>query len=328
MHYFSFREGNFPEMANSVKAGKIEVKAYAKINLVLDVIGRRADGYHEIEMILQSVDLYDQLQFEPASSLSLAMTGQRLPLDDRNIIMKAARKLQTESGFKAGARIFLRKRIPVGAGLGGGSADAAATLIGLNQLWGLHLPLATLEKIALSLGADVPFCLRGGTVLAKGIGEQLVDLPPLPSLPVFLAKPSFNVSTAHIYKNLDLSVVARHPEVEQVAALIQQGTYHRIPEHWGNVLEEVTMKLYPELKTVLDWIGKFGLPVRMSGSGPTLFIFGMDSKQAVPALATVEAGLRRRGWWTYHGFFHGRGIEVIEEEKRGNVYGKRTLDPD
>lgn len=315
-------------MANSFRVRKIGIKAYAKINLVLDVSGRRADGYHEVEMILQSIDLYDQLLFVPASTLSLALSGRRLPLDDRNIIIRTARKLQAEAGLNVGAQIFLRKRIPVGAGLGGGSADAAATLVGLNRLWGLDLPFATLEKIASTLGADVPFCLRGGTVLAKGIGEQLTDLPSLPPLPVFLAKPPFNVSTAQIYKNLNLSTVVSHPEVPRVVTLIQQGAYHRIPEHWGNLLEEVTLKLYPELKTVLDWIGGLGLPVRMSGSGPTLFIFGADGDRVAAALATVEASLRRRGWWTYRGFLHRQGLEIIEEKKRGNVYGERTLGSD
>lgn len=312
-------------MANETRMEKLKIKAYAKINLALDVIDRRADGYHEIEMILQSIDLYDQIQFTPASSLSLEITGYRLPLDDRNIILRTARKLQAETGFNGGARIWLRKRIPVGAGLGGGSADAAATLAGLNQLWGLALSPATLEKIAVTLGADVPFCLRGGTVLARGIGEKLMDLPALPSVPVFLAKPPFNVSTAQIYKNLTLSAVTRHPEVTRVAALIQQGAYQKIPEHWGNLLEEVTLKLYPELKKEMDWISGHGLPVRMSGSGPTLFIFGVNDDRAAAALATVEARLRRRGWWTYHGLLQARGLEVVEEEKRGNANGKRTL---
>lgn len=328
---FAFRKGFSLEMANEIRMRNIKIKAYAKINLVLDVIGRRPDGYHEIEMILQSIDLHDQLQFFPASTLSLEITGRRLsrlPLDDRNIILKTAQELRVRTGLNIGARILLRKKIPTGAGLGGGSADAAATLVGLNQLWGLNLPSATLEKIAVTLGADVPFCLRGGTVLARGIGEQLIDLPPLPSLPVFLAKPPVNVSTAKIYKNLSLSSVASHPEVPRVAALIQQGAYHRIPEHWGNLLEEVTLKLYPELKTVMEWIASLGLPVRMSGSGPTLFIFGVNAGRAATTLAKVEASLRQRGWWTYRGSLQAQGLEAVEEEKGGNTNGKKALSSD
>ncbi|HHT49145.1 MAG TPA: 4-(cytidine 5'-diphospho)-2-C-methyl-D-erythritol kinase [Firmicutes bacterium] len=307
---------------------KIKIRAYAKLNLVLDVINRRADGYHEVEMVMQSIDLYDQLQFLPASSLVLEIAGHRLPNDERNIIIKTAKLLKAHTGFSGGARIGLRKKIPVGAGLGGGSADAAATLVGLNQLWGLDLPFASLEKIGAKLGADIPFCLQGGTVLAKGIGEQLTPLPPLPSLPVFLAKPPFNVSTALMYKNLDLSVIAHHPDVQRVVVSIQEGAYQRITENWGNLLEEVTLKRYPELKTVMDWLASLGLPVRMSGSGPTLFIFGANPDQMTTAVAKVGASLRRKGWWTYYGFLHNRGFEIIENEKRGYARGERTLSPD
>ena len=202
---------------------RIKVKAYAKINLVLDVIGRRPDGYHEVEMISQSVNLHDELQFVLEPTISLETNDHCLPLDDRNLVLKAARKLLAYSRIEAGARIVLDKRIPVGAGLGGGSADAAATLAGLNQLWGLNLPRVELEKIAVTLGADVPFCLRGGTVLATGIGEQLTDLPPLAALPIFLAKPPLSVSTKKIYDNLSLAAVAHHPQVQLVATLIRKG---------------------------------------------------------------------------------------------------------
>ena len=294
---------------------RIKVKAYAKINLVLDVIGRRPDGYHEVETILQSVDLYDELRFAPASTIHMETRGCRLPRDDRNIVLKAAKKLLAYAGIKAGVRIWLDKRIPVGAGLGGGSADAAATLVGLNQLWGLNLPRVELEKIAVTLGADVPFCLRGGTVLATGIGEQLTDLPPLPSLPVFLAKPPFKVSTAKIYNNLALAAVERHPNVQLVATLIKQEGMVP-PKFLGNLLEEVTLRLYPELKEAMVWFTNRGLPVRMSGSGPTLFL--LDVNEPEHRWAEVEAELRNRCWWTYHGSLQAYSLEVSKVNDNGN----------
>lgn len=287
---------------------EIKIKAFAKVNLALDVIGRRPDGYHEVELILQSIDLYDQLQFTPAPTVSLEIDGARLPVDERNIIVRTAQKLLAYSGREQGARIVLRKRIPVGAGLGGGSADAAATLVGLNRLWGLGLPRSVLEQIGATLGADVPFCLRGGTVFATGIGEELTDLPPLPALPVFLAKPPFSVSTAQIYKNLVLTTGDHHPEVGRIATLIRRGEYEAIPRYWGNRLEEVTLKLYPELKTAMDWLRDMGLPVRMSGSGPTLLVFGAN--WTADTQAKVAADLRRKGWWTYNGLLKASGLEI------------------
>jgi len=298
-------------IANEKKMRRVKIRAFAKINLVLDVIGRRPDGYHEVEMILQSIDLHDDLVFMPAPTVSLAVEGRQLPVDDRNIIIRAAKKLLADVGLAAGARILLHKRIPVGAGLGGGSADAAATLVGLNRLWGLGLSPTELERIGATLGADVPFCLRGGTVLATGIGEQLADLPPLPPLPVFLAKPPFSVSTAQIYKNLSLSATDHHPAVKLVAALIRQGDYRAIPRYWGNRLEEVTLKLYPELKTVMDWLVNMGLPVRMSGSGPTIFAFAPDWTPEHRRQVTII--MRRKGWWMYNGFLQTSGLEVNEE---------------
>ena len=297
-------------MANEKKMRTLKIKAFAKVNLVLDVIGRRPDGYHEVKMILQSVDLHDDLVLTPAPAVSLEIKGGRLPVDDRNIIVRAAKKLLAQAGLSAGARILLQKRIPVGAGLGGGSADAAATLVGLNHLRGLGFSRTDLEQIGATLGADVPFCLRGGTVLATGIGEQLTDLPPLPSLPVFLAKPPFKVRTAQIYKNLVLTAVDRHPEVQTIVVLIRQGEYQAIPRYWGNRLEEVTFNLYPELKAVMDWLCRRGLPVRMSGSGPTLFVFGADWTPG--SRAQIAADLRRKGWWTYDGFCKASGLEVEE----------------
>jgi 4-diphosphocytidyl-2-C-methyl-D-erythritol kinase len=230
-------------------------------------------------------------------------------------VLKAAKKLLAYAGIKTGARIWLDKRIPIGAGLGGGSADAAATLVGLNQLWELNIPHVELEKIAVTLGADVPFCLRGGTVLATGIGEQLTDLPPLAALPIFLAKPPFSVSTKKIYNNLSLAAVECHPQVQLVADLIRQGEM-MAPKDLGNLLEEVTLKLYPELKEAMAWFKKKGLPVRMSGSGPTLFL--LDVNGYGHHWTEVEAELRERRWWTYHGSLQGSGLTVSKAHDNRN----------
>jgi 4-diphosphocytidyl-2-C-methyl-D-erythritol kinase len=286
---------------------KIKIKAFAKINLALDVIGKREDGYHEVEIIMQSINLHDQLLIFPASVLSLETKNRRLPIDDRNLIIKAAKKLREYTGIQRGARIILNKRIPVGAGLGGGSADAAAALMGLNELWALELPLSTLEKLAVSIGADVPFCLTGGTVLAKGIGEKLTNLPTLPAESVFLTKPPFTVSTAMVYKNLCLTSTDRHPDIKSIISVINKGEILPIAKYWGNILEKATFKLFPEIKEVMQCLSDKGFLVRMTGSGPTLFMF-----QPNESLNFEEAKLKLKemGWWTYEGTLEGRGLEI------------------
>ncbi len=286
---------------------KIKIKAFAKINLALDVIGKREDGYHEVEIIMQSINLHDKLILFPAPVLSLETKNRRLPIDDRNLIIKAAKKIREFTGTQSGARIILNKNIPVGAGLGGGSADAAAALVGLNKLWSLNLSLSTLEKLAVSVGADVPFCLTGGTVLAKGIGEKLTILPSLPAEPIFLTKPPFTVSTAMVYKNLSLSSIDRHPDIKSILSIINTGEIYSINDYWGNVLEKATFKLFPEVKEVMQWLSEKGFPVRMTGSGPTLFMFRSSGNSN---FKEIKFKLRELGWWTYEGALEGRGLEV------------------
>ncbi|NLW56255.1 MAG: 4-(cytidine 5'-diphospho)-2-C-methyl-D-erythritol kinase [Firmicutes bacterium] len=294
---------------NKAKMEKIRVKAYAKINLALDVLGKREDGYHELEMVMQSISLHDELYFFPARILSLKTNERRLPTDGRNLIIRAAEKLIEYTGRRKGARIILHKNIPVGAGLGGGSADAAAALVGLNRLWDLNLPITTLSKLAATLGADVPFFLTGGTVLARGIGERLTPLPPLSSRSVFLAKPPFTVSTALVYKKLDLTPEDRHPEMEKVLSILEQGEFLPITKYWGNILEKVTLRLYPEIQEVMDWLTGLGFPVRMTGSGPTLFLFRPTPDRCFTA---IDAKLRDRGWWTYEGTFVDKGLVIAD----------------
>ena len=306
---------------------KIRIKAFAKINLSLDVIAKREDGYHEVEMVLQSISLHDELLFMPSRVLSLETKEQRLPTDDRNLIIKTAKKLIEFSGFQDGARIILKKKIPVGAGLGGGSADAAATLVGLNRLWGLNLPLSTLERLGVSVGADVPFCLTGGTALAKGIGEILNTLPTPPSERIFLTKPPFSVSTALVYKKLSLEQEDWHPEIKSIISIIQRGELLPITHFWGNMLEKVTLKLYPEIKEVMEWLGASGFSVRMTGSGPTLFMF---IPETCGCFNEVKTRLRKIGWWTYEGSLVGKGLELREEKgsKGGVENGKNTIGSD
>jgi 4-diphosphocytidyl-2-C-methyl-D-erythritol kinase len=297
-------------VASEVKMGKIRVKAYAKINLSLDVLRKREDGYHEVEMVMQSISLHDELYFFPARILSLTTNERRLPTDGRNLIIRAAEKLIEYTGRRKGARIILHKSIPVGAGLGGGSADAAAALVGLNRLWDLNLPTSTLVKLAATLGADIPFFFTGGTVLARGIGERLTPLPPLPPVPVLLAKPPFTVSTALVYKKLNLTPEDQHPEMEKIVSLLKQGELLPITKYWGNLLEQVTLRLYPEVKEVMDWLRDLGFPVRMTGSGPTLYLFLPAPDQSFTA---IDAQLRARGWWTYEGFFVDKGLVPIAD---------------
>lgn len=289
---------------------KIRIKAFAKINLALDVLGEREDGYHEVEMVMQSINLHDELQFFPSRGVSLETNEQRLPTDGRNLIIRAAQRLIEYTGQRKGARIILHKSIPVGAGLGGGSTDAAATLVGLNRFWGLNLPLTTMAKLAVGLGADIPFFLTGGTALARGIGERLTPLPPLPAAPLFLTKPSFTVSTAMVYKKLQLTPEDRRPEMRKIVSLLKQGELFPITKYWGNTLETVTLRLYPELKEVMEWLTGLGFSVRMTGSGPTLYLFPPAPGQCFTA---IETKLRNRGWWTYEGSFVGKGSELIAD---------------
>ena len=305
----------------------IKVKAFAKINLSLDIVGKRSDGYHEVKMIMQSINLHDSLTFTPSSEILLRTSKSFLPTNDHNLIVKAAKLLKQYTGVKLGVNIYLQKSIPVGAGLGGGSADAAATLMALNRFWRVHLSVADLRKLAVTIGADVPFCLTGGTALAEGIGEKLTPLPALPKVRLILVKPPFSVNTKEVYEKYDTLLVTGHPEIGKVVNFIKSGDFWQIPDYWGNVLEDVTLELHPVLKAYLSELGSFGLPVRMSGSGPTIFVLipeGLPGEN-LSGLDKLKKKLAKDDWWVYEGCFHGEGSQFLVE--KGEEDGEKIITP-
>ncbi|MCU9615293.1 4-(cytidine 5'-diphospho)-2-C-methyl-D-erythritol kinase [Caldibacillus lycopersici] len=252
---------------------KLLVKAPAKINLSLDVLHKRDDGYHELEMIMTTVDLADRLELALRNDDRITVYSQSrfVPDDERNLAYKAAKVLKDRLGIPKGVEITIEKNIPVAAGLAGGSSDAAAVLRGLNKLWGLGLTLDQLATIGAEIGSDVSFCVYGGTALAKGRGEIITPLPAPPNCWVVLAKPPIGVSTAEVYENLQLHNVV-HPNSKAMVEAIEQNDYFGMCQNLGNVLESVTLNHYPEVKSIKNDMKRFGADaVLMSGSGPTVF---------------------------------------------------------
>ena len=220
---------------------EIRLKALAKINLGLDVTGRREDGYHLVRMIMQTIHLFDSVQMEKSKDPGIRLTTniRFLPTNEHNIAYKAAKLLMDEFEISQGIHIDIRKCIPVSAGMAGGSTDAAAVLYGMNQMYGLQLSNRQLAKRALTLGADVPYCLMRGTALAEGIGEKLTRLPAMPRCPVVIAKPGISVSTKWVYENLSLDGQCVHPDIDRLAEDIDRQDLHAIASHMGNILEGI-----------------------------------------------------------------------------------------
>ncbi|AZK45546.1 4-(cytidine 5'-diphospho)-2-C-methyl-D-erythritol kinase [Paenibacillus lentus] len=270
---------------------KIYEKAPAKINLMLDVLHKRPDGYHEVEMIMTMVDLADRLEMEALSRDTIIISSQAgyIPLDEKNLAFQAAKLIKERYNVRSGVYIHLDKNIPVAAGLAGGSSDAAATLRGLNRLWDLGIPVEELKQLGAELGSDVPFCITGGTALATGRGELLTPLPNPPQCWVVLAKLPINVSTAEIYGRFRSEEVVAHPSANRMRQAIETSSFQGVCEELGNVLEEVTLKLYPEVAHLKETMLKLGADgVLMSGSGPT--VFGLVSKEA--KVSRIYNGLR------------------------------------
>ncbi|WP_066371823.1 4-(cytidine 5'-diphospho)-2-C-methyl-D-erythritol kinase [Neobacillus fumarioli] len=252
---------------------KLLVKAPAKINLALDVLHKRPDGYHEVEMIMTTIDLADRVELTllERDQIHILSHNRYVPDDQRNLAYQAAELLKRRFSVKKGVMISIEKSIPVAAGLAGGSSDAAATLRGLNKIWGLGLSLDELAEIGSEIGSDVSFCVYGGTALAKGRGEIITELPAPPTCWVILAKPFIGVSTAEVYRRLDLNGT-RHPNIPEMIEAIKSHDYHKVCQNVGNVLEDVTLKLHPVVAQIKDQMKRFGADaVLMSGSGPTVF---------------------------------------------------------
>jgi 4-diphosphocytidyl-2-C-methyl-D-erythritol kinase len=260
---------------------KILEKASAKINLSLDVMHKRDDGYHEVEMVMTMVDLADHIEIEELQEDKIIISSQSgyIPLDEKNLAFQAAKLLKDRYRVRQGVYIHLDKKIPVAAGLAGGSSDAAATLRGLDRLWRLQLPAEELQRLGALLGSDVPFCVTGGTALATGRGELLRAIEAPPPCWVILAKPPINVSTSDIYSKLKAKQIKSHPDTAALLEAIRTKNLDKLCHSMGNVLEEVTLELYPivlQLKQCMERLGAEG--VLMSGSGPT--VFGIVSKEA------------------------------------------------
>jgi 4-diphosphocytidyl-2-C-methyl-D-erythritol kinase len=252
---------------------KLLVKAPAKINLSLDVLYKRPDGFHEVEMIMTTIDLADRVELTllEQDKIHILSHNRYVPDDQRNLAFQAAQLLKDRYHVKKGVQITIEKTIPVAAGLAGGSSDAAATLRGLNKLWDLGLTLDKLASLGSEIGSDVSFCVYGGTALAKGRGEMITDLPAPPTCWVILAKPFIGVSTAEVYRRLDLKGM-KHPNISEMVKAIENNDYQSVCDNVGNVLEDVTLKLHPEVAQIKEQMKRFGADaVLMSGSGPTVF---------------------------------------------------------
>jgi len=259
----------------------ITVKAYAKINIGLDVLGKRPDGYHDVSMIMQSVDLHDTVTIRKTRFKSITVDTNLyfLPTDRRNLAYKAVEVFDGHHPIRCGLSIFINKRIPVAAGLAGGSTDAAAVLTGLNKMFQAGLSAEELMKLGVRIGADVPYCLLMGTALSEGIGEILKPIKPLPDCHILLVKPNISVSTKYVYENLRLNDSIRHPDIPAMIEAIEESDLYRLASLMENILETITIKEYPIIGGIKEKMKDLNaLTSVMSGSGPTVFgIF--DSRQ-------------------------------------------------
>lgn len=262
------------------------INAPAKINLGLDVVRRREDGYHEVKMIMQSIRLFDRLTLKKTRTPGISLTTNLhfLPVNEDNLVYKSARLLMEEFEITEGLSIFLDKRIPVAAGMAGGSTDAASCMLAMNRLFHLGLSLEELKTRGVTLGADIPYCLQKGTALSEGIGEILSPLPAAPDCYVLIAKPGFHVSTKFVYSNLVLDENTVHPDIDKMLDCIQNRDLHGLCHNMANILETVTIPAHPDIALIKQTMMENGaLGALMSGSGPTVFGIYEDQKEAMRA---------------------------------------------
>ena len=283
---------------------KIQLKALAKINLGLDVLRRREDGYHEVKMIMQTISLCDELELRRTRQPGIQVRTNLpyLPTNENNLVYKAAKLLQDEFGMKEGVSIQLRKKIPVAAGMAGGSSDAAAVLWGMNRMYGLGLSRTALMERGVKLGADVPYCILRGTALAEGIGERLTALPPMPKCYLLIVKPGISVSTRFVYENLHANELRpeQHPDVDAMVQALKRKDLKALASGMGNILELVTVPAYPVIEEIRQCILKAGAcGALMSGSGPTVFgIFDTQAKARKAVQSVRAAQLARQIYLT------------------------------
>lgn len=273
----------------------LKLKAYGKINLALDVLRKREDGYHDVRMIMQTVGIYDQLELQATRKPGIAVETNLsyLPVNENNLVYQAAKLLMDEFSVKSGIHITLRKFIPVAAGMAGGSSDAASVLFGVNKMFNLGLSREELMKRGVKIGADVPYCLLRGTALSEGIGEKLTPLPAMPQCRVLIAKPGISVSTKLVYENLNINARSRdcHPDIDGMILAIQKQDLQGVVKKFGNVLELVTAERYPVIEEIKAVMKKNGaLNALMSGSGPTVFGLFTDERAAQKAYEELRYG--------------------------------------
>ena len=268
----------------------VTMQAYAKINLGLDVVGRLPNGYHEVRMIMQNVKICDTLTFtkDETDAITITTDDRELPVGEDNLIYKAVLLLRELSGDHTGVKIHLQKRIPIAAGMAGGSTDAAATLLGVNQLLGLGISKEVLQEKSVRIGADVPYCVLGQTALSEGIGEKLTPIVSPPQAHLVVAKPDINVSTPVVYRKLDSKESYAHPDIDGMLDAIRRQDLAGITDRLGNVLELVTIEDYPVIAQIKQTLLQRGAKgALMSGSGPSVFGIFDDvekAKQAYDAL--------------------------------------------
>ena len=273
-----------------------------KINLALDVVRKREDGYHEVRMIMQTVNVYDQLEIRESREKGIRISTNLpyLPVNENNLVYRAARMLMDEFQVDSGLTIRLEKRIPVAAGMAGGSADAAAALVGVNRMFRLGLGRKELMERGVSLGADVPYCVLRGTALSEGIGEILTPLPPMPDCHILIGKPPISVSTRFVYGNLNAAGLKHHPDVDGMVQALREGSLSGIAARMENVLETVTVPAHPVIHQIKEHMKENGaVNALMSGSGPTVFGIFTHREQAYSAYSRLKtSGLARQVFLT------------------------------
>ncbi|MCT4607118.1 MAG: 4-(cytidine 5'-diphospho)-2-C-methyl-D-erythritol kinase [Marinisporobacter sp.] len=268
---------------------EMRIRARAKVNLSLDVLRRREDGYHEVKMIMHQVDLYDEILLKNIEKGILLETNcEYIPVNEGNIAYKAAKLMMDEFHIKKGVYIYIDKKIPVAAGLAGGSTDAAAVMMGLNELWEIGATKEELMKLSVALGADVPFCILGGAALAEGIGEKLTPIQGLDEW-IVLCKPNISVSTANVYKNLDVNKIEKHPDTDKILIALENKNLQTVLENLCNVLEPVTERMHPIVRDIKRKMVEYhALGSLMSGSGPTVFGIYKDYNKAKSAYENLS----------------------------------------
>lgn len=294
----------------------MRLQAFAKINLGLDVLGKREDGYHEVRMIMQTIRMYDQLDMRKSVEPGIHLTTNKkyIPVDENNLVWRAAKLMMDTCGIMEGVSIHLHKVIPVAAGMAGGSSDAAATLVGMNRLFHCGLSKEKLMELGVQIGADVPYCVLRGTALAEGIGEKLTVLPPMPDCWILIGKPGISVSTKYVYTTLDLNTDTVHPDIDGMKKALGDGNLYGITERMGNVLQDVTIPAYPEVERIKEQMKTLGaVNAMMSGSGPTVFgIFDNEEKAQEACQKLRESGSCQQVFLTVS--FNNYGGKTIDGE--------------